>query len=331
MEYEKPPVLFSLNATRELGERIARYLDLPLSAHEERDFEDGEHKARPLVSVRGRDVYVIHSLYSDANETVNDKLCRLLFFLGAMKEGGATRVTAVIPYLAYARKDRQTKPHDPVTTRYIAMLLEAMGTDVVIAIDVHNIVAFQNAFRCQTIHLDTRRIFADHMLKRVGDDPLVVISPDPGGVKRAQLFQEMFEQLIGRPVGKAFMEKRRSAGVVTGNLLVGDVKDATVLVIDDLISTGGTMLRAAEACLEQGARKVYALAAHGLFVGEAGKVISNPSLTKTIITDTVPTFRLDSDVVNEHVEVVSAAPLLGEAIRRSHEGGSIVNLLEGSS
>jgi ribose-phosphate pyrophosphokinase len=129
----------------------------------------------------------------------------------------------------------------------------------------------------------------------------------------------------------AFMEKRRSAGVVTGNLLVGDVKDATVLVIDDLISTGGTMLRAAEACLEQGAGKVYALAAHGLFVGEAGKVISNPSLTKTIITDTVPTFRLEPDIVNEHVEVVSVAPLLGEAIRRSHDGGSIVNLLEGPS
>lgn len=331
MEFASPPVLFSLNATRELGEGIARYLELPLSKHEERDFEDGEHKVRPLVSVRGRDVYVIHSLYGDATESVNDKICRLLFFIGAIRESGAARVTAVIPYLAYARKDRQTKPRDPVTTRYMAMLLEAMGTDVVIVLDVHNIVAFQNAFRCRTEHLDTRRLFAEHIRERVGSAPVVVVSPDSGGVKRTQLFQVMFEKLIGRAVGTAFMEKRRSAGVVTGNLLVGDVKDAVVLVIDDLISTGGTMLRAAEACLEQGARSVYALAAHGLFVGEAEKTICDPRLSITIITDTVPPFRLEPDIIEQQIEIVSVVPLLGEAIRRCHEGGSIVELLEGPS
>lgn len=331
MKWTDPPVLFSLNATRELGERIALYLEVPLSEHEERDFEDGEHKARPLVSVRGRDVYVIQSLYGGENETVNDKICRLLFFLGTMREGGAARVTAVIPYLAYARKDRQTKPRDPVVTRYMALLLEAVGVDVVIALDVHNIVAFQNAFRCRTEHLDTRRLFAEHMCERLGDGPLVIASPDPGGVKRAQLFQETFERVIGRAVRMAWMEKRRSAGVVTGNLLVGDVKGAFVLVVDDLISTGGTMLRAAEACLEQGAREVYALAAHGLFVGEAEKAIRDPRLSKTIITDTVPLFRLNPDVAQSHVEIVSTAPLFGEAIRRCHEGGSIVELLEGPS
>jgi len=281
--------------------------------------------------VRGRDVYVIHSLYGDATESVNDKICRLLFFIGAIRESGAARVTAVIPYLAYARKDRQTKPHDPVTTRYMAMLLEGMGTDAVIVLDVHNIVAFQNAFRCQTEHLDTRRLFAEHMRERVGGAPVVVVSPDPGGVKRAQLFQVMFEKLIGRAVGTAFMEKRRSAGVVTGNLLVGDMKDTVVLVIDDLISTGGTMLRAAEACLEQGARSVYALAAHGLFVGEAEKAICDPRLSITIITDIVLPFRLEPDIIEQQIEIVSVAPLLGEAIRCCHEGGSIIELLEGPS
>jgi len=182
VKWTDPPVLFSLSATRELGERIAQYLEVPLSEHEERDFEDGEHKARPLVSVRGRDVYVIQSLYGGENETVNDKICRLLFFLGAMREGGAARVTAVIPYLAYASKDRQTKPRDPVTTRYVALLLAAVGVGVVIALDVHNIVAFQNAFRCRTEHLDPRRLFAEHMRERVGEGPLVVASPAPGGV-----------------------------------------------------------------------------------------------------------------------------------------------------
>lgn len=323
--------IFALNSSRVFGERVATALGVPLSEHEEREFEDGEHKARPLVSVRGRDVYVIQGLYGDLDETVNDKICRLLFFLAAMREGGAARVTAVLPYLAYARKDRQTKSRDPVTTRYMAMLLEAMGTDMVMTLDVHNIAAFQNAFRCRTEHLDTRRLFTEHILGRLGNDPVVVASPDPGGVKRAQLFREMFEQITGRAAGTAFMEKRRSSGVVTGSLFAGDVKGAVVLVIDDLISTGGTMLRAAEACLEHGAREVYALAAHGLFTGEADKVIADPRLSKTIVTDTVPTFRLGPEVARQHVEIVSTAPLFAEAIRRCHDGGSLVELLEGKS
>jgi len=323
--------LFALNATRTFGECVASELGVPLNEHEEREFEDGEHKARPLVSVRGRDVYVVQSLHGGPEQTVNDKICRLLFFLGAVREGGAARITAVTPYLAYSRKDRQTKARDPVTTRYMAMLLEAVGVDGVMTLDVHNVVAFQNAFRCQSVHLDTRRLFAGHMRARVGEDPVVVASPDPGGVKRAQLFREMFEAMLCRPTGSAFMEKRRSAGKVTGTLLVGDVAGATVLVIDDLISTGGTMLRAAEACLEQGAKGVYALAAHGLFVGNAATVIADPRLKKTIITDTVPPFRLDPKTIEQHVEIVSAAPLFAGAIRRNHEAGSIVALLEGEA
>jgi ribose-phosphate pyrophosphokinase len=323
--------VFALDASKPFGEKVAAALGTPLGEHEEREFEDGEHKARPLVSVRGGDVYVIQSLHGGPNQSVNDRICRLLFFLGAVREGGARRVTAVIPYLAYARKDRQTKPRDPVTTRYMAMLLEAMGTDAVMTLDVHNIVAFQNAFRCRSHHLDTRRLLGGHVRAGVSDGPVVVASPDPGGVKRAQLFQECFEAMLGRPVGSAFMEKRRSAGVVSGTRLVGDVSGATVLVVDDLISTGGTMVRAAEACLAEGAQTVYALAAHGLFVGEAATAIADPRLAGIIVTDTVPPFRLAAAVVDKHVEIVSAAPLFAEAIRRCHEGGSLVELLEGEA
>lgn len=323
--------LFALNASRSFGERVASELGVPLGEHEEREFEDGEHKTRPLVSVRGRDVYVVQSLHGGPEQTVNDKICRLLFFLGAMREGGAARVAAVTPYLAYARKDRQTKPRDPVTTRYMALLLEAVGVDGVMTLDVHNVAAFQNAFRCHAVHLDTRRLFAAHMRQRVGEDLVAVASPDPGGVKRAQLFREMLETMLDRPIGSAFMEKRRSAGEVTGTLLVGDVVGATVLVIDDLISTGGTMLRAAQACLKQGAKDVYALAAHGLFLGNGAAAIADPRLKKTVVTDTVPPFRLDRKTVEQHVEIVSAAPLFAEAIRRNHEGGSIVALLEGEA
>jgi len=323
--------VFALNASRSFGERVASELGIPLSEHEEREFEDGEHKARPLVSVRGQDVYVIQSLHGGPEQSVNDKICRLLFFLGAMREGGAARITAVTPYLAYSRKDRQTKSRDPVTTRYMALLLEAVGIDGVMTLDVHNVVAFQNAFRCHTVHLDTRRLFAAHMRPLVAEDPVAVASPDPGGVKRAQLFREMFEPMLVRPIGSAFMEKRRSAGKVSGTLLVGDVAGATVLVIDDLISTGGTMLRAAEACLEQGAKEVYALAAHGLFVGDAAAVVADPRLMKIIITDTIPPFRLEQETIEKHVEIVSAAPLFAGAIRQIHEGGSIVDLLEGEA
>src|SRR5579859_600416 len=140
--------LFAIKGTDNLGQEISKLLAHPLSAHEERDFEDGEHKARPLDPVGGADAYVIHSLYGDPDQSANDKLCRLLFFIGALKDAGARRVTAVAPYLCYSRKDRRTKANDPVTTRYVATLFEAIGCDAVITLEVHNEAAFENAFRC---------------------------------------------------------------------------------------------------------------------------------------------------------------------------------------
>lgn len=320
--------LFTLHASQAFAGKIAAALGVDLDAHEEREFEDGEHKARPLANVRGEDVYVVQSLHGGPEQSPNDKLCRLLFFLATMKENGADRVTAIIPYLAYARKDRQTKSRDPVTTRYVAQLLEATGTNRVVTLDVHNIVAFQNAFRCETVHLDTRRLFANHAANLARNDPITVLSPDPGGVKRAQLFRETLEHVMGRPAGNAFMEKRRSAGVVSGELLVGDVGGTTVLIIDDLIGTGGTMARAAQACQLNGARAVYAFAAHGLFTGNAASALRDPALARTFVTDTVPPFRIDKALAGARIETVSAAPLFAEAIRALHNGGSINALLE---
>ena len=133
-----------------MGARLA----IDPSPHEERECEDGEHKARPLISVRGKNVFVVQSLYGDDRQSGNDKLCRLLFSIDALKDAAAARVTAVVPYLAYARKDRKTKPRDPVTTRYVAALFEAVGIDTVMTLDVHNLAAFQNAFRCRPEHLE---------------------------------------------------------------------------------------------------------------------------------------------------------------------------------
>ncbi|MGE5336779.1 MAG: ribose-phosphate diphosphokinase [Gemmatimonadota bacterium] len=311
--------LFALNATRELGGRIAAALGRALDPHEEREFEDGEHKARPLVDVRGADVYVIQGMHGDAAASANDKLIRLLFFAGALRDHGAARVTAVVPYLAYARKDRVTKPRDPVTTRYVAQLFETIGIDAVVALEVHNVVALQNAFRIPTLHLDAATLFIERAAALAAEGALAVVSPDPGGVKRAQLFREALESHVGRPVGSAYLEKRRSAGVVSGSLLAGDVRGATVLLFDDLISTGGTMVRAAETCLAHGAQRVFALAAHGLFNEGANAAIVHPALAGTLVSDSVPPFRLDA-AARARVEIVSCAPLLAQAIESLHLG-----------
>jgi ribose-phosphate pyrophosphokinase len=320
-------LFFAHQESRVFGELVAGHLGVDISPLEERIFEDGEHKIRPLVSVRNKDVYVLQSLHGGPVESVNDKLCKLLFFLNTLRDNGAARITALTPYLAYSRKDRQTKTRDPVTTKYVARLLESTGVDCVVTLDVHNIVAFQNAFRCRTIHLDTRRLFANELRGLLGGGPVAVASPDPGGVKRAQLFREMLQKTLLCPVGQAFVDKRRSADIVSGDVMVGNVVNATVVVIDDLIASGGTMARAARAAMEQGAKAVISCATHGLFTGDAKATLATAPLQHIIITDTVPPFRLAAESVPVLLKTVSAAPLFADCIKCIHQGSSISNLL----
>ena len=319
-------ILFALGASRAFGERVAACLGTALASHEEREFEDGEHKARPLENVRGRDVFVLHSLYGEPGHSVNDKLIRLLFFIGALKDASAARITAVTPYLAYARKDRKTKTRDPVTTRYVAQLFEAVDADRVVTIDAHNPAAFQNAFRCHTEHLETAGLFAEHFRPLSGDG-LAVVSPDAGGVKRADRFRKRLARATGQEIGAAFMEKYRSRDEVSGGALIGDVEGCVAIVIDDLISTGTTMLRAVRACRKQGAVSVHAVATHGLFVGDAAAMVRDPLFDSILVTDTVPPFRLPADAVKRHLTVIETAPLFADAIGRIHSGGSLVELL----
>jgi ribose-phosphate pyrophosphokinase len=323
--------LFALGKNRELAESVSAKLGVPLSAHEERDFEDGEHKSRPLVNVRGNDVFVIQSLYSDAERSVNDRLARLLFFLGALRDASAGRLTAVVPYLAYARKDRKTKPRDPVTTRYVAALFEAVGIDQIVVMDVHNPAAYQNAFRCHSDHLEAGTLFVEHFaasLREAGEN-VVVLSPDAGGVKRAELFRQKLQRVLGRDITSAFMEKQRSAGIVSGEALVGEVEGRTVLVIDDLISTGTTLTRAARACKKLGARRIVAAATHGIFVGDANQRLADPALERVVVTNTLPPSRLDPTLLASKIQILDTAPMFAEAIGRIHGGGSLVELMEG--
>ncbi|MBK5205880.1 MAG: ribose-phosphate pyrophosphokinase [Polaromonas sp.] len=313
-------LLFSLDSDTTFAQALATSLGVPLAPHEDRCFEDGEHKLRPLVDPRGRDAYVTVSLHGGLGGSPHDKLCHLLMFIATLREHGAARVTAVVPYLAYARKDRQTKPFDPVTLRYVAQLFEAVGTSQLIVLEAHNVAAFQNAFRCTTLHLEAHRAFDGIVSELAGDGLLAVASPDPGGVKRAQLWRESLEQTLMRPVGFAMVDKRRSAGVVSSdNLVAGAVDGMTVLLLDDLIASGDTMKRAAVALRQAGAREVLAFAAHGLFTGPAGEVLSDGSLAKIIVTDSVPPFRLPATgAVRDKLRVVSAAPLFAQAIQATH-------------
>ncbi len=323
---DRKSLLFALNATADLGSMIAAALGEPLAEHEEREFEDGEHKARPLQSVRGADVFVLQSLHGGPDQSANDKLCRLLFFIGALKDAGASRVTALVPYLCYGRKDRRTKLNDPVTTRYVASLFEAVSTDCVVTMEVHNPAAFENAFRCPTVALTAAPLFVDYV-KSLPDQPLCVVSPDAGGTKRADVFHEALEAALGRHIGKAFVEKRRSAGVVSGELFVGNAEGATVLIIDDLISTGGTLLRAARAARKAGAEHALALVTHGLFMPGAEAAMEDPAIDHIVVTDVVPPFRLGASGARTKIDFIKIAPLLAEAVRRMRSGDSLADLL----
>jgi ribose-phosphate pyrophosphokinase len=321
------PAVFALNATRAFGARVAAALGQPLAPHEEREFEDGEHKARPLESVRERDVYVVHSLYGEPGQSVNDKLVRLLFFLGAVRDAGAARVTAVLPYLAYARKDTRTQPRDPLTTRYVAQLIEAVGVDRVVTLDVHNVAAFQNAFRCRVEHLEAAPVFAAHFAASLpADARVVVVSPDIGGIKRAERLRAALGRALGREADGAFLEKARGKGVLRGGRLVGEVDGAHVVIVDDLISTGGTLAHAARVCRTAGAVGVQAAAAHGLFVGNAAEVVADAALDRLVVTDSVPPFRLPPELVARKLVVLSVAERIAAAILRLHTGGSLVEL-----
>lgn len=314
------PCLFSLDPA--LGGSVATALGVTPAEHEERDFEDGEHKIRPLENVRDRDVFLLCSLYGDARYSVNDRLVRTLFFLGALRDAGASRVTAVLPYLCYARKDMRTKSRDPVSTRYVATLFEAIGVDRVLSMDVHSPAAYENAFRIPAIDLSAGPVLARTLASRLGDGEPVVISPDIGGIKRAEAFRESFEQQFGRSAGSGFMEKYRSAGSVSGDRLQADVTDRVVILVDDMVSTGGTLVRAAIACREQGARRIVAAATHPVFSADAMDLLADSPLEALFVTDTIPVPRAGHDDGWDGVETVSAAPLLAETIRRLTAGGS---------
>ncbi len=309
-------LIFSLDGGTDLARALCARLAQPLADFEDRAFEDGEHKWRPLCDPRAQHVFVLASLHGRPEASPQDALCRLLMFIGTLRDHGAARVTALVPYLAYARKDRRTQPFDPLALRYVAQMFEAVGTDEVVVLEAHNLAALQNAFRVPTWHLEAHLAFEAVAYAIAGLGPVAVASPDPGGVKRAQLWREALEARLALPPGFAMIDKRRSAGRISGeHRVAGDVKGTTVLLLDDLIASGETMLRAATALRMAGACEVVAFAAHGLFTGEACRVLGDPAINRVVVTNSVPSFRVPADsALAGKLTVVSAAALFAQAV-----------------
>lgn len=312
-------MLFALNASAELGSAIADRLGRSLAAHEEREFSNGEHKARPLVDVWNRNAAVVSSLHGDAHLSVNDKICRLLFFVGALKDAGARHVTAVVPYLAYSRKDRRTKPRDPVTVRYLATALQSVGVDSIVTIDVHNAAALENAFRGPVVNLETARLFARDFYRSSGGEIDTIVSPDLGGIKSTRRLLDAWLEVAKRPVRLAVLDKTRSEGRVGGTGLLGNVGEY-VLIIDDMIGSGTTLCRAVAACREAGARRIAVGATHGLFEGGAPALLADEGMGEIVVTDSVATGRLGlDDKLLARLRTLSVAGLFAECL---HELGA---------
>jgi len=322
--------LFAPAESAEFGRTVAAALGTELDDHYDQTFSDGEHEMRSEVNVRGRDVFVVQSLYAEPDLSVNDKLCRLLFFLGSLRDAAAERVTAVVPFLCYQRKDRKSKPRGSVTTRYLGSLFDAVGVDRVLAMDVHNLAVFQNSFSTVAEHLEARPLFVQEIAHHLEDEDVVVVSPDEGGVKRASRFAGGLGATLGREVPTAFVEKMRheQAEQVAGGRLVGPVDGRVAVIVDDLISTAGTITQAAAACAEGGARTVVAAATHGLFSGEAPERIAASPLEHLFVTNTVAPFRLEGTSVAPRLSVCDAAPRFAEGIDAIHTEASVSALNE---
>lgn len=318
--------IFDLTPFHPLGSAVAHNAGYPLAPLEARDFEGGQHKLRPLVSVRGEDVYVLSTLHATQGLSVNDHLIRLLFFVATCRDHGAARVTVVAPWLPYARKDRVTKARDPVSSRYIAQLFEAVGTDALVTVDVHNPAAFQNGFRCRTVHLDTCRLFSTDVVASAGEAPVTIMSPDSGGVKRAEMLRQSVELVRNRPTGFAFMEKHRSAGVVSGHLFAGEVTGHDVWIVDDMIESGQTILRALEACRERQASAVHLIATHALCDDAALQTICRADFDSLTVTDTAS--GLDLIPFGPRLRRLGTAPMIGQCLIMMHQGRATSPVLD---
>ncbi len=307
--------LFSPRASFGLAQAISDQLGVGCASLTEENFSDGELKIAPNEAVDGCRAVIVHSLFQGFGRSVHDRLCELLFLSATLRDLGASEVIAVTPYLCYSRSDDRKDPHDPVTLEYVARMFEAVGISKVLTLDVHNPSAFQNAFHCPVINLEGRKLFAQWFAGEASGNRPVVLSPDIGGIKRAERFRSELQDLLGVDIGSAFLEKFRYREGLLGSHLVGDVKDRDVIIYDDIISTGATAQRALEASKRSGARQVWILASHTLFTHGRETILESPFLQRLVTTDSQPWLLKEEWHLAQRVNILPCGSLFSEALR----------------
>ncbi|MGH9446253.1 MAG: ribose-phosphate diphosphokinase [Terriglobia bacterium] len=305
--------VFSGNAHAGLAREICAALGVRLGKAEVGRFPDGEVRLQILENVRGADVFLVQPTC----RPVNENLVELLIMLDAFRRASANRITAVVPFYGYARQDRKDRPRVPISSKLVADLLTSAGANRVLALDLHA-GQIQGYFNIPVDHLYATPVTVGYFRKLKLRQP-VVVSPDPGGVERARAFARRINAAL------AIIDKRREdAHTVEVMNVIGEVKDRTCLIVDDMIDTGGTLVRGAQALLDKGAREVYACCTHGVFASDAVEKICNSPLKQLVTTNSIPPSPEGQRC--SKIKVLSVAKLLAEAIRSIHEETSVSRL-----
>lgn len=306
--------IFTGNAHPDLARRICDSVGVQLGDATVTAFADGESKVRINEDIRGRDIFIVQPTSQPANEHIME----LLILVDAIRRASASRITAVVPFFGYARQDRKDRPRVPITAKLVANLLVAAGVNRVLTVDLHA-QQIQGFFDIPVDHLYARPVFMRYLRTKKNLDPLVVCSPDVGGLKMA----ESYAQALG--VGLATVAKRRKSDTEVDPIyLIGEVKDMNVFLVDDLTSTAGTLTSAARICKENGAREVFAGVSHAV-LGELGfQRVADSDLTELITTNSTPV----KPPPGSKIEVLCIASLLGEGIKRIHNDESVSSLFE---
>lgn len=332
----RPMKLFGLGSPKGYAEKVSLRMKVDLTKHEERIFDDGEFFLKsadgPEGNVRGHNVFVIQSLYSEPGESVSDKFMKLGIMCGALKQASAHEVIPVIPHLAWARQDRKTESRAPISTKIIADMLQSTGIARVLLMDVHNLSAEQNAFNCPMDNLEAKNLQATWCASRLKDSPkIAVMSPDSGGLARATRFRNSLTKIMRveqSDIGVVIFDKLRDAksGSLSGGRVVGDIDGAEVIIVDDMISTAKTMTLAGKAVPRFGGKLAAICATHGLFCGDANKYVDQID-APIVVADTVEPFRLSPENRSK-VVVIDTSEMVADAILRIHSRtGSISELL----
>lgn len=305
------------NSNLPLARAIAGYLELPLTDASVRRFADEEIFIEIHENVRGEDVFIVQS----SSFPANDNLMELLIGIDALRRASARRITAVVPYFGYARQDRKPGPRTPISAKLVANLITEAGADRVLSVDLHA-GQIQGFFDIPTDNLYAAPVMAADIQARYGDDDLMVVSPDVGGVVRARA---LAKRLDNAPL--AIVDKRRErAGESEVMNIIGDVAGRACILIDDIVDSGGTLCNAAQALLDQGAKSVTAYITHGVLSGGAVARINSSSLKELVITDTIrPT---DAANDSDRIRILTVAPLIGEAVRRIADESSVSSLFD---